>query len=147
MSRGLTPAGLPRPRNEAGLPIPWNSDSADLGQRHEQRTRRTAGGWICQVCGLRIEDDAAVLFVNASAAGGPSTLEPGESLPDDWGVHAMDHGLLHRRPCASLALAHCPALKKLAHQGALVAFLVPPGSIEAFGPDATAVSLDDLRDG
>lgn len=146
MSGGLTPAGLPRPRNAANLPIPWISDSFDLGRRHAKRTRRVAGGWVCQVCGLRIEDETAILFATSEAGGGPSPA-PGESLPDDLGVHAMDHGLLHRRPCAALALAHCPALKKMAHQGTLLAFLVPPGSIEAFGSDATAVSLDDLRDG
>lgn len=145
MNGGLTPAGLPRPRNAAGLPIPWISDSFDLGRRHDKRTRRVAGGWVCQVCGLRIEDDAAVLFIEA-LVDGPAPA-PGESLPEDFGVHAMDHGLLHRRPCAKLALAHCPALKRMAHHGTLMAFLVPPGSIEAFGADATAVSLDDLRGG
>jgi hypothetical protein len=141
---GTTLPGLPRPRDAAGQPIPWNSDAENLGLRLMKRTRRTAGGWICQVCGLRFQpDERAVLFGTHDPTGEVSTPDPGQPIPGEAGIHAMDHGLLHR-PCARIALAHCPALKAMRAAGDLVCFDVPPGSIEAWGADAIAVALDHL---
>lgn len=137
--------GLPRPRNRDGIPVPWNAAHPDeLGQRDTKRTKRTAGGWICQVCGLRLPaDESAVLFGTIDPTGKVDTPAPGERIPEDVGVHAMDHGLLHR-PCARIALAHCPALKAMRADGTLLAFRVPPGSIEVFGTDAIVLDLTTL---
>lgn len=144
----MNPPGLPRPRNSAGLPVPWiTADAEHLGLKSDKRQRRCAGGWICQVCGLRFSrDEKAYLF--ASPPPEPQNGLPppiGETLPDDHlGVHAMDHGLLHRQ-CALLALRYCPALKKALADDELLAFEVPPGSIEAFGSDAVRVEVTTLR--
>lgn len=85
-------------------------------------------------------DGRAVMFGHIDVDS-PALPAVGESLPDDVGMHAMDHGLLHG-PCARVALAHCPALRDMRSRGLLVALDVPAGSIEAFGEDAIVIDLD-----
>lgn len=126
--------------------MPWNSDRDNLGLRHMHRTRRTATGWLCQVCGLRFTPtERAVLFGTMPTDPAYSLSVPavGEAIPEGAGIHAMDHGLLHRE-CARIAAAWCPALKDLRSAGELLAFSVSPGSIEAFGDEAVRLDLAAL---
>lgn len=103
--------------------------------------RRVAGGTVCQVCGLLLDARAIAFVVLVDHA--PTSPPPGGSLPDDLGIHALDHGLMHRA-CARLALRWCPELKRRLAADELVAFDVPTGSIEAFGPDAIRAAIGDL---
>lgn len=139
--RGYTEPGLPRPADQHGRPIPWNSDADNLGLRHMDRTKRTSGGTICQVCGLRV-GETAIAFGTRDPSGQIDPAE-GEHVPEGWFIHAMDHGLVHVEVCARLALDHCPGLKRLARAGELVAFEGPSGSIE-FGPEGVRRALASL---
>lgn len=138
----LTRAGWPRPRTFDGkLPVPWVSPVEDLGSKDSKRQRRVAGGTICQVCGLKL-NDRAYCAVNIDPD--QPRYPVGSRLPEDVGVHAMDHGLLHRR-CLRLALAYCPELRRLEKVGELVLCEVPPGSVEAFGEDVLIVDRSSFR--
>jgi hypothetical protein len=107
----------------------------DRGHKDRKRMRRVAGGWVCQVCGLRfVTDQPAYAVVIENRLDLLEGVEMGKPLPVGVGVHAMDHGLLHQR-CLRLALAHCPELRRRREAGELYICRVPPGSVEAFGPD------------
>lgn len=146
----VTPPGWPRPRTGDGrLPVPWNAaagpgcDPGELGQRDARRTRRTSGGWVCQVCGLRLPDDRPAYLCGYidDTIGAPAGLEPGDRLPEGWGIHAMDHGLMHRW-CLRLALRVCPELRRRRADHTLFVGEVPPGSIEAFDQDVLVLDPD-----
>lgn len=118
--------------------MPWVAPVNNLGVKDRKRMCRVAGGWVCQVCGLRLgEDDAAYCAVNIGPDE-PVRVAVGERLPEGLGVHAMDHGLMHDR-CLKLALAWCPELKRLKVAGELVVCEVPPGSVEVFGSDVLVI--------
>lgn len=139
MRRGLSPAGWPRPRTPDGrFPIPWVTPIGNLGAKDRKRMLRVAGGWVCQVCGLRFAPDEKTYCVVNIGPDEPVRVPVGDCLPDGLGVHAMDHGLLHDR-CLRLALAWCPELKRLREVGELVVCEVPAGSVEAFGDDVLVV--------
>ena len=126
----LSAAGWPRPLVD-GLPQPWIAPIGEFSQKDEHRQRRTAKGRICQVCGEKL---TGRVFLCANVDDPNDHYPVGSRLPHGVGVHAMDHGLLHRH-CLRLALRVCPELKRLQSARQLAVCEVPAGSIEAWGAD------------
>lgn len=128
MSVTLTPQGWPRPRNSAGLPVPWISPAESLGETDERREAAAASGAICGVCGGDFaEDDRVYLLYAGAPAPPPGLLAERDGM--ETRITAIDNTFMHGR-CCLLSLRHCPKLNELRTSGSLHAVVVAPDEVQ-----------------
>lgn len=111
----LTPAGWPRPRFN-GMPIPWVAPAERLSEVNEGRRTASAGGAICQVCGLGWEMDNLDAYGFAVISHEDRrTIQPETSIEDLVGpgvtVYFLDGAIMHLR-CAKITARMCPHVYK-----------------------------------